>query len=151
MHRNHSEHNVQDGRSAPLASGNMVVPALLAALATLRSSPDSSQRRQSRVARKDSCTVLRTHGFRAVSQSAPPAICACGRRKDCTMAEPVSARQQHGRTGVSQLNTMHPRPSALSSSMRASHPKDERRLPPNRQVERAASYVRHGCLHVHPM
>ena len=27
------------------------------------------------------------------------------------MAEPVSARQQHGRTGVSQLHTMHPRPS----------------------------------------
>ena len=36
--------------------------------------------------------------------SASPAICACGGRKDRTMA-------WHGRTGVSQLYTMHPRPS----------------------------------------
>jgi hypothetical protein len=57
----------------------------------------------------------------------------------------------HGRTGVSQLHTIQPPTlSVLSSSMRASHPIDERRRPPNWQVERAASCARHGCLCTSP-
>jgi hypothetical protein len=37
------------------------------------------------------CPALQTHCIYVVSQSSPPAISACDRRKDRAMAEPVSA------------------------------------------------------------
>ena len=71
----------------PLASGGIVAPALLA---TVQSPNDRhpTPRSSSRVARKDRCTALRTHGVYAVSRSASLAISAYRRREDRTIACP---------------------------------------------------------------
>ena len=71
----------------PLASGGIVAPTLLA---TVQSPNDRhpTPRSSSRVAWKDRCTALRTHGVYAVSRSASPAISAYRRREDRTIACP---------------------------------------------------------------
>jgi hypothetical protein len=129
------------GALPPLTSGIMVAPALLAAVWCLTIATRLLAA-ASRVARNDRCTALQTHSIHAVSQSAPPAISACERRRDRTMVAWPNQCQPVAHNAPQTL-------SAFSSSIRANYPTDERRRPPNRQVERAASCARHRCLCVH--
>lgn len=93
------------------------------------------------VARKDSCTALRTHSFLSVSQGTPQAISACGWRKSRSITWP------NGYQPVAC--NAPPTLSAISSSVRASPPENERRRPLGRQLARTVSCSRHTCLREH--
>jgi hypothetical protein len=86
----------------PPTSGIMVAPTLLAAVRVVLNDRHPTPHSGSKVARKDRCTALQTHGFYTVSQNAPPAITVRASREGIA---PL-----HGRTGVSQLHTIHPQP-----------------------------------------
>jgi len=131
-HANYSVHCTRVGCSAHPVVGwhvNLHTPCSCMACNSRQQAPRSI----GGVARKESFTALRTHGFRSVSQGASPAISACGRRKGHSIAwligyQPVACNEP-------------PTLSALSSGARASHPGDKRRRPLGRQVDDDVFYL----------